>query len=378
MTSTTTEYKFIPHELWNLDPVHKSYARLYCCDVLAMPTYSASPGQQFDAFAYKNHPIYRVDIMGLVVSVAEREKFFSYAVDDGTGVIQCCCWKPKSGQDVADIPHSTSADSELAASLFKRMEDADEELRTPYELGDLIHVRGRLKMFRGRIEVSASYYRRIQDPTFQTEMRRMEELPVLYQSVYDRPFILADDTRSRIAQQEEEQRLGLIREAHLVEEAQEKLLKLLEDKTIQNFYLNELETVKDLLDVVSKPCVEYQQSQTEGVPLNLARQIKSIFKSVVDKLEHDGKIFKSSTEHGLYQAVLGNSRLNERILEILRADCRQSKYEGGCHYMHVMDRLRNMSGYENLGPDAVKGALSWLESNSEVISTSPKNYMAIT
>ena len=46
--------------------------------------------------------------------------------------------------------------------------------------------------------------------------------------------------------------------------------------------------------------------------------------------------------------------------------------------MHVVDRLHNNPGYENIGPDAVKEALTWLESNSAVISTTAKHYMAIT
>ncbi|XP_011680190.1 CST complex subunit STN1 isoform X2 [Strongylocentrotus purpuratus] len=310
MTSTASKYDDLPCDKWNLDPVYKSYARLYISDIVAMQPYSTGPGGD--------------------------------------------------------------AEGELAASLFKRMEDSTEESLTSYELGDLIHVRGRLKFFRGNIEVSASYFRRIQDPTYQTEMKRMEEIPVLYRSVYDLPFVLEGGPRQGTSGDTQS---GIKREAQLVGEVRVKLLKLLQDKTIQNFYLHELETVAELLEIATSPCHEYQQEADR--PHQQGRQIKSVFKIVTEKLEQDGKVFMSSTEHGLFQAVPGNLRLNESILEILREDCQHPKYEGGCHYMHVTDRLRNHPGYEHIGPDAVKEALTWLESNSEVISTTSKHYMAI-
>ncbi|XP_041456961.1 CST complex subunit STN1-like isoform X2 [Lytechinus variegatus] len=371
MASTVIRYSDLPRDKWNQDPVYKSYVRLYISDITEMEPYSTGPS---DAFAYKNHPIYRVDVMGIVVSIAEKERFFNYAVDDGTGVIQCCCWKPKRDERSHNI-HQTSigdAEGELAASLFKRMEDSTQEVLTSYELGDLIHVRGRLKLFRGNIEVSASYFRKIQDPSYQTEMKRMEEIPILYQSVYDLPFVSEGGPRVSAL----EDKTALKREVQLIGEVHIKLLKLLQEKIIQNFYLHELETVAELLEIASLPCHEYQEDADR--PHQRGRQIKNVFKNVTEKLENDGMVFRSSTEHGLYQAVPGNFRLNESILEILREDCQHPKFEGGCHYMHVTDRLRNHPGYENIGPDAVKEALSWLESNSEVISTTSKHYMAIT
>ncbi|XP_071509196.1 CST complex subunit STN1-like [Diadema antillarum] len=370
------EYKFIPRELWSMDPVYKSYARLYIDDILHMNAYATGPA---DAYAYKNHPIYRVDIMGLVVSVAEREKFFHYAVDDGTGVIQTTCWKPKRDAVTREMPHPVTpgdAASELVASLQTRRMEADEEMVTPFELGDLIHVRGRIKIFRGNIEVSASFFRRIKDPTFQMEMKRMEELPILYQSVYDRPFQLSADVQERMMAREEEERLGLKREEHLVSVVKQKLVALLEDKTIHNFYLHELETVEELMETASLPCVEYQQVSTGGQAP--ARQIKSIFKETVDSLEREGQVFKSSEEAGLFQPTHGNKRLNDRLLDILRADCQLPKYEDGCHFWHITDRLHNMAGYEHISSDAVKEALTWLEGASAVISTTAKHYMAIS
>ena len=46
----------------------------------------------------------------------------------------------------------------FAGSVRQNLQQFDRKQLTPMELGDIIHVRGRVKCFRGNREVSASYY----------------------------------------------------------------------------------------------------------------------------------------------------------------------------------------------------------------------------
>ncbi|KAK3752060.1 hypothetical protein QZH41_009162, partial [Actinostola sp. cb2023] len=41
----------------------------------------------------RGHIMSKVAVQGILVSVDEREKLVIYKVDDGTGIIACCCWR---------------------------------------------------------------------------------------------------------------------------------------------------------------------------------------------------------------------------------------------------------------------------------------------
>ncbi|CAL1542783.1 unnamed protein product, partial [Lymnaea stagnalis] len=79
--------------------------------------------------------------MGVVVRVDRREKCNSYAIDDGTGVIGCTCWKN---------PSSALEPNVFSSSLPLSLQEKYDEILSchlsnteeGYNLGDLIQVRG--------------------------------------------------------------------------------------------------------------------------------------------------------------------------------------------------------------------------------------------
>ena len=81
--------KFYPEDNWGLDFYFQTYNKMFICDIVALCEYPMFPG----AYSYLNHPIYKVDIIGIIVKVDQNSKCFMYEVDDGTGVICCSCWK---------------------------------------------------------------------------------------------------------------------------------------------------------------------------------------------------------------------------------------------------------------------------------------------
>ncbi|XP_038965027.1 CST complex subunit STN1 isoform X4 [Rattus norvegicus] len=174
----------IPSLFWGLDPVFLAFAKLYIKDILEMKESQQVPGMYF----YNGHPIRRVDIMGAVISVKERETFYSYGVDDATGVINCVCWKRPSNAESSSDPAILSTSRELSmTSQLKKLQETIEQ-KTKIGIGDIIRVRGYVRMFREEREICATIYYKVDDPVWNMQIARMLELPELYKKVYDQPF----------------------------------------------------------------------------------------------------------------------------------------------------------------------------------------------
>ncbi|KAK2165080.1 hypothetical protein LSH36_55g07066, partial [Paralvinella palmiformis] len=174
-----TPGELLPVQFWGLDSLFRSHVKLYIKDVISLQEIGGHEG----IYYFKCHPIVRVDIQGVVVKVEERDNFFVYALDDGTGVISCTNWKSMERQEV---PRSVT--ESLAENLSQKLKEVQRQksnLHYGHVLGDLINVRGKLKKFRDNIEVMASHCVCINDPNKETE--RMMLLPVLYKKCYSQP-----------------------------------------------------------------------------------------------------------------------------------------------------------------------------------------------
>lgn len=96
--------------------------------------------------------------MGAVISVKERETFYSYGVDDATGVINCVCWKKLSNAESSSDPAILSTARELSmTSQLKKLQETIEQ-KTRIGIGDIIRVRGSVRMFREEREICANIY----------------------------------------------------------------------------------------------------------------------------------------------------------------------------------------------------------------------------
>ncbi|XP_072043183.1 CST complex subunit STN1-like [Amphiura filiformis] len=477
MSSSSVDY--IPKDQWGLDPVHRAYAKLYIADILQMQPY---PGGEDAAYAYRNHPIYRVDILGRVVRVDERATFFQYGVDDGTGVINCSCWKPKITEDedsihaskqasgdsssfagavrqnlqefdrkqmirlelgdiihvrgrvklfrgnreisaayfnsssfagavrqnlqefdrkqmirleLGDIIHVRgrmklfrgnreisaayfSDSSSFAGAVRQNLQELDRKQMIRLELGDIIHVRGRMKLFRGNREISAAYFRKVSGDGCVAEIQRMKELPVIHRQVYDVLFKIPSHVRKQIAREKEEQETGLKTQAQLVDAVCSLLPSTVSKQSVSNFYLRELETISELMQCASQPCKEYHLEQTGVTHTAPAKQLRNIFQQAVERLLQEGIVYKHGVIKDRFQVVQGRNSLSTQILQILQDDCQYPKYENGCHVLHIRDRLRNIADFTHITVEAVHLAMDWLEEQSDVISTTEKHYIALT
>ncbi|KAK3084571.1 hypothetical protein FSP39_015637 [Pinctada imbricata] len=82
----------------------------------------------------------------------------SILVDDGTGVITCCCWKDAIFKQKLSETDKESIKLSLPPCLYKKAEELVMEESRSYSLGDCIQVRGRIKVFREKREIVASYH----------------------------------------------------------------------------------------------------------------------------------------------------------------------------------------------------------------------------
>ncbi|KAG8435320.1 hypothetical protein GDO86_013323 [Hymenochirus boettgeri] len=299
-----------PSLLWGLDPVFFAFAKLYIKDILELKESQQVPG----IFFYKEHPIKQVDILGTVVYVREKENFHSYGVDDGTGVISCTCWKSTAPTELLYSP------GVAAKQITNGSKDLDEMMRelhevesdkSKMEIGDLMRVRGYIKVFRQQREIMASTFYKVEDPTLNIQITRMFELPYIYRNVYDKPFTVPQHLKNSSEEQKEH---NIVTQTRLVALLSEKVNDFLTENKILNFYQRELEGVKSLIAVASK--------SKDG---SNSRQIHNIFKEAINLLLARGVVFRKGQNQEVYQVTDQEKELYKLTLTIIQEDCRRQK-----------------------------------------------------
>jgi len=113
----------IPVRLWGLDPFHRCNIKLFIKQIQQLQQVENFPG----VYNLFDHPVTRFQVVGVIVSIERKEKFIKFAVDDGTSVIFTCLW-------------------------FDNRIQADDV--TKYQLGHLVSVTGKLKVFREQKEIN--------------------------------------------------------------------------------------------------------------------------------------------------------------------------------------------------------------------------------
>ncbi|KAM7171123.1 CST complex subunit STN1 isoform 2-T6 [Macrochelys suwanniensis] len=254
MQSDPAKYEAeIPSLLWGLDPVFSAFARLYIKDIKEMKESKQVPG----IFFYNGHPVRQVDVVGTVVLTKERDAFYSYGVDDSTGVVNCICWKnPREAEQPFPGP-GTSCSSDLVEQMKKLQEEMLQ--KTKLEIGDVVRVRGHIRIYRDQREIQASTYYKVDDPMCEVQISRMLELPCLYREVYDKPFKIPEAASSAP---------GGLNIRSSIDLLSEKVKDFLLENRIQTFYQQELETVDDLVSLASQPV---SRTDSQQVPVARSR-----------------------------------------------------------------------------------------------------------
>ncbi|XP_072883192.1 CST complex subunit STN1 isoform X2 [Hemitrygon akajei] len=360
----------VPPILWGLDPVHVVFAKLYIRDILELKNSRHIPG----VFFYKTHPISKVDILGTVVQRQEKERCCIFGVDDGTGVISCLWWKKQTPVEITK-PASSSKGLDLLDQLSRitRLEHGNSRL----DLGDVVQVRGRIRDYRERREISSTSITKLVDPLFTIQISRMLELPHLYRSFYDKACQVPKDSTE--ANEDGACILSL----------QSKIKEFLAQSQVKNFYQRELEAI-DWLSCVAQRSQEVlcgrglgqslaessvQEKEEPASLLCVSRQIHTTFQEAVSALQEEGVIFqKVEGPNELYLVTDQEKELHDVTLGIIRDDSTRPKYiDKGCPFLHILSCVQNCYS-AGVTEATVQRVLNSLECASKIVSTMEGHY----
>jgi len=140
-----------PVREWGLDPMCFAHVRLLAFDLLSLRPVPNLQG----SYARKGRPVRKVEIMGIVVTVDQKERYTRFTLDDGTGCVSCILW--------------TNHSSFAATSAAKGLElQVWQELATgtarQVKLGEVLRVQGRLSNYANQIQLTVLSLQTEQDP----------------------------------------------------------------------------------------------------------------------------------------------------------------------------------------------------------------------
>uniref|UniRef100_A0A3P8VV65 CST complex subunit STN1 n=1 Tax=Cynoglossus semilaevis TaxID=244447 RepID=A0A3P8VV65_CYNSE len=341
----------LPSVLWGLDPVFSAFPRLYVRDIQDMPESIQVPGIYF----YNSHPVYRVDVLGKVVYKREREDFFCYGVDDGTGVINCLCWKNellKGGED----PHTRDPKPGFCPRsrpcVMEKLRRAQHN-RCRLEIGELLRVRGLVKTSRDKQrEILASSYYKVNDPVMSVQIAWMMEVPELYRQCYDKPLNSTSTALNKAK--------GII-------------LDFCEEKSVNRFRPYDLQNI--LQPLVSSQLQTTAADQQPVAGPSACQQLCQLLKEALDTLEKEGFIYrKVKSQDQVYNVTTQDKDLLIAVKCIIREDSAKDKYAvKGCHILHILSAVRQRYSL-NVSRAALERLLSFLECSSDIISTGENRY----
>ncbi|KAK0136634.1 CST complex subunit STN1 [Merluccius polli] len=388
-----------PSVLWGLDPVFSAFARLYVKDLLQIQESCQVPG----IYLYNSHPIYKVDVLGTVVYKREREDFFCYGgnvaainldvttretlgeyvtscqwsnsdllrhqvMDDGTGVINCLCWKNEKWKE-SDDPVVPRASEQPETGCFdplaelKKLREAQRK-RSQLEIGDTLRVRGPVKTSRQQREIMASTFYKVNDPVMAEQIAWMLEVPELYRKCYDKPFQLQANTTSGPT-------VGRVtRATHILKD-------FLKKKTVTKFRpYDVLDLLQPLVCSQAQTKPEDQLSDQASVAgPSTGQQLRQLLKESLQVLQDEGAVYrKVKSEDELYHVTEQDKDLLIAVKDTIREDSKREKYaEKGCHVLHILSAVRQRYS-PNISKEALQLVLKTLECNSDIISTSNSHY----
>ncbi|XP_052359175.1 CST complex subunit STN1-like isoform X1 [Oncorhynchus keta] len=365
-----------PSMLWGLDPMFNAFNRLYVKDILHMRESCQVSGIYF----YNSHPIFKVDVLGTVVYKREREDFFCYGVDDGTGVINSLCWKDEQWREQGDGSRlavissagarsfgSSAREDFNPASELKKLRQAQHS-SSHLEIGELLRVRGPVKTSRQQREIMASTYYKVSDPVMAVQISWMMEVPQLYRQCYDKPFHLDSSA----------QNIQGGSASYLLGRATRILKDFLKEKEVTRFRPYD---VQDLLQpLVSRQPLRTASEQepeagpSSGPPTSF-KQLRELLQKSLQILQDEGLVFrKVKCQDEVYHVTERDKDLLMAVRDILREDCRREKYaEKGCHILHILSSVRQRYS-RNVSKAALVLVLKALECNSDIISTIDSHY----
>ncbi|XP_077426134.1 CST complex subunit STN1 isoform X2 [Vanacampus margaritifer] len=351
----------LPSVLWGLDPIFSAFAKLHITDILQMRESCQVP----DIYFYKSHPIHKVDVLGTVVYKRERDDFFCYGVDDGTGVINCMCWKNDLMKEEVDSDRGKPTDGLQSFNLaveLKKLRQA-QQTHCRLEIGELLRVRGLVKTSRQQREIIAITYYKVNDPVMAVQIEWMIEVLQLCREFYDKPLHLQTNTTS------DSPISTLSKATHIIKD-------FFDQKSVSKFRPYD---VQDLLQPLITSCAETAPADQEPAVADpsTCQQLRMLLKEALQVLQDEGIVYhRVKSQDEVYLVTAQDKDLLMAVKDIIREDSKREKHrEKGCHILHILSSVRQRHSL-NVSRAVLELVLKSLECNSDIVSTRD-NYFAM-
>ncbi|CAJ1053032.1 CST complex subunit STN1 isoform X1 [Xyrichtys novacula] len=352
-----------PSMLWGLDPIFSTFAKLYVRDILQMTESIQVP----DVYFYNSHPIFQVDVLGTVVYKRERDSFFCYGVDDGTGVINCLCWKKDLLKEKGDPTKSGAKHSDGAQGSFDPVAELEklrqaQKNRCHLDIGDLLRVRGPVKTYRQQREITAHVYYKVNDPVMAVQIAWMMEVPQLYRQCYDKPILQQPDEMGDSS-------------FTLLSKATNVIKDFVKQKMASKVRPYDVMDLLHPLFPVHSQTASEDQRPVAG-PSSFQR-LRQLVQETLQVLQDEGILYrKVRSQDEVYHVTAEDTDLLIAVKDIIREDSKREHFaEKGCHVLHILTAVRHSYSL-NVTKAALEVILRKLECNSEIVSTRDNYYTA--
>ncbi|KAF6776980.1 Nucleic acid-binding OB-fold domain-containing protein [Paragonimus kellicotti] len=358
-----------PHSII-LDPLANEHYQLLIGDLLGV-----QPVGDLDVFRLGTRWILNADICGVVRTIHEREEFSMIEVDDGTGCICCTVWRQTN--PARRILAASNSDASNSCSDYRRVCDQLVQMALDHQpthtlsltpqhsiatrrlqLGSLVHLRGRLKRFRGKLKLNVYYCRLLKDPAepLIQVIHRESLLREVYSHVYDAQSIAKHVVQSRSVND--------------AKTAVTEACRILSEDGLHTFTKLDLCLNSQLSDILCSESSPTAFDESESVFLHSHRQSQA-----------GGWIYplrEPIGSHSAFRTVSDDHALRKCVLEHIGT--RESRNPGdqssGVPFKTVLNRLRRdpAGDWSRLTPAALCRILDSLETDSCIYQTNPQHY----
>ncbi|KAJ3088453.1 CST complex subunit STN1 [Quaeritorhiza haematococci] len=317
-----------------------------------------------DVYLYKNHPIRKVEVFGLIVGVDERPAAVSYLVDDGSGIIPCLYWFPRS-------------------QLY-------ETNRNVHQLGNLVRVTGRVSEFKGQRQITINNI--YVENNVNLEPLFWAEVLELKQTVYNVPFRLPPNiqdeivTRTLRASQDSSKKVAVDST-----EEQDKMTQNVMDRP--EIHMSDLVTsIRLFVEAHEMGEVFFREVLKEPVLVGIAKkpmketEVNDHSKSTVHmrfscaflELVKEGVMYQKREAEDLYEIIGHDLNLGRDLLRIIQEEA-ASGYSGedGILEETLILKLRLMQRYKCIPRAKVAQSLALLVESSDIYEVGYKHYKCL-
>ncbi|XP_037328268.2 CST complex subunit STN1 isoform X2 [Pungitius pungitius] len=319
-----------PSMLWGLDPVFSAFARLYVRDILVMTESTQVP------------------------------------VDDGTGVINCLCWKNDLMKE-EDPSQSGAQHGDVAPGGFNVVAELKklrqtQQSRCRLEIGELLRVRGPVKTSRQQREIMASTFYKVDDPVMAAQVAWMMEVPRLYRECYDKPLQLQPNAAGDSSISSISKATNIIKD-------------FFKQKSVTRFRPCDVQDFLQPLISCQPQTARADQEPVAGP--SACQQLRQLLKEALQILQDEGVVYrKVKSQDEVYNVTAHDTDLLIAVKDVIREDSRREKYaEKGCHVLHILSAVRQRHSL-NVSKATLQLVLKSLECNSDIVSTSEDHYTA--